>query len=375
MQKPSRPVLHLKSHELVPADEDRRVELGEFEALLPCRKYAIDYKIAVLGQVSPTLEFFLRLVKTVPGITDDDAAAFFGYSRSEMAYVVEEALGPGYVELRGGRLWITTAGDGLFRDGETEPSIFSVESRGRSFGFDFLSVAPQQPSFLDPLELSLPELPVADPASTGKIAGRIPDRFRYFFLELAERQDSEQLHRPDLYSIDRIVPGDRFQSPVRIRAYAPASNPAVAEIDLSFWRPDHEVVDRQEIETSAARFIEDMKHSAKSLDAPLAYEKLIEFAPDFLQEYSTRAGLSVNRYWREAVRRAGEPRIDRKTIPIVGSLCLQENVARLVSIIDYGLYDKKELPDVILSVAPQISNWAATTFQREILSEIKRRIG
>jgi hypothetical protein len=46
-----------------------------------------------------------------------------------------------------------------------------------------------------------------------------------------------------------------------------------------------------------------------------------------------------------------------------------------VSIIDYGLYEKQELPDVILSVAPQIPNWAATTVQREILSEIKRRIG
>ena len=36
MQTPSRPVLHLKGNEPVPADEDRRVELDEFEALLPC---------------------------------------------------------------------------------------------------------------------------------------------------------------------------------------------------------------------------------------------------------------------------------------------------------------------------------------------------
>jgi hypothetical protein len=184
-----------------------------------------------------------------------------------------------------------------------------------------------------------------------------------------------QPHRPDLYSIDRVVPQDRFQSPVRIRAYAQASKPSIAEIDLSVWRPDHEVVDRREIETAAARFIEDMKTSAKSLDAAVAYGKLIDFAPDFLQEYSTRASLSVNRYWREAVRRAGEPRTDRRTIPIVGSLCLRENLARLLSIIDYGLHGKQELPETILSVAPQIPNWGATTVQREILSEIKRIIG
>ena len=375
MQKPSRTILHLKGHEPFPPDEDTRVELGEFEALLPCRKYDIDYKIAVLGQVSPTLEFLLRLVKSVPGIADDAAAAFFGYSRAEMAYVVEEALSPGYIESRSGKLWITSAGDALFRDGEKEPAIFSVEKRSRSFGFDLLSVAPQKPGFLDQLELFLPELPVADPASTGQVANRIPDRFRHFFLELADRQDREQPQRPDLYSIDEVVPQDRFQSTVRIRAYAQASKPSVAEIDLSVWRPDHEVVDRREIETAAARFLEDMKTSAKSLAAPLAYDKLIEFAPGFLQEYATRAGLSVLRYWREAVRRAGEPRMDRKTIPIVGSLCLRENLARLLSIIDYGLYEKQEFPDVILSVAPQIPNWAATTVQREILSEIKRRIG
>ena len=216
VDKPSRPVLHLKGHEPVLADEDRRVELGEFEALLPCRKYAVDYKIAVLGQVTPTLEFLLRLIKSVPGITEEAAAAFFGYSRGEIAYVVEEALAPGYIELRGGRLWITTAGDSLFRDGENEPAIFSVESRGRSFGFDLLSLAPQQPSYLDPVEFSLPELPLPDPAATGQTATRIPDRFRHFFLELADQQDREQPHRPDLYSIDRIVPQDRFQSTVRI---------------------------------------------------------------------------------------------------------------------------------------------------------------
>jgi hypothetical protein len=312
----------LKGNEPVPADEDRRVELGEFEALLPCRKYAIDYKIAVLGQVSPTLEFLLRLVKSVPGITDETAAAFFGYSRGEMAYVVEEALGPSYIDSRSGKFWITTAGESLFREGEKEPTIFSVESRGRSFGFDLLSPSPQQPRHLDSVEFSLPELPVPDPVATGQTAARISDRFRHFFLELAERQDREQPHRPDLYSIDRVVPQDRFQSPVRIRAYAQSSKPSIAEIDLSLWRPDHEVVERRETETAAARFIEDMKTSAKSLDAAVAYGKLIDFAPDFLQEYSTRAGLSVNRYWREAVRRrASRGRIGERSRSWALSAC------------------------------------------------------
>lgn len=374
MASPKQPLLRLKGHELVPPEEDRRVELAVYEALLPCRRYEIAYKVAVLGQVSPTLEFLLRLIKSIPGIAEDDAAIFFGYSRSEMMYVLEEALGPGYIERKNGRLWITTAGDSLFRDGEKVPTIFSVEERQRSIGFDFLSIAPQQPESLDLLELALPELPIEDAAPTGKIAEKIPDRFRRFFLELIERRDREQIQRRDLYSIDRVVAGDRFQIPVRIRAYAQASNPTTAEIDLTSWRPDHEIADRPQIESSAALFLEDMKTSRNQMAAHVAYEKLVEFAPEFLKEFTTKTGLAVNRYWREAVGRAGEPRVDRKTIPIVGSPCLQENMGRLLAVLDYGLRDKPELPGFILSVAPQTRNWAATTLQREALSVIRQKI-
>ena len=104
----------LKGHELVPPEEDRRVGLEVFDVLLPCRSYEVKYKVASLGQVSPTLEFLLRLVKSTPGISDADAASFFGYSPSEMNYVLEEACGPGYLERKGGQLWLTTSGDSFF---------------------------------------------------------------------------------------------------------------------------------------------------------------------------------------------------------------------------------------------------------------------
>src|SRR5690349_14636279 len=114
-------LLRLKGHELVQPGEDRRVELGVFEVLLPCRKYDVSYKVAVLGQVSPSLEFLLRLVKSVPGLGEDDIAAFFGYTRSETAYVLSEAEAPGYIERRNGRIWLSIAGDDLFLPGESTP--------------------------------------------------------------------------------------------------------------------------------------------------------------------------------------------------------------------------------------------------------------
>jgi hypothetical protein len=138
-----------KGPEIVLADEDRRVEIGVYNVLLPCRKYEVSYKVAVLGKVSPSLEFLLRLVKSVPGLSDDAVAAFFGYSRAETAYVLDEALESGFVERKDGRLWLTTAGDALFKEGDEEPSIFSVDDRRRAVGFDLLAIAPQPPRPLD----------------------------------------------------------------------------------------------------------------------------------------------------------------------------------------------------------------------------------
>jgi len=368
-----RPLLRLKDDQLLPAEEDRRVELAVYDLLLPCRKFEVAYKVATLGQVSPSLEFFLRLIKSVPGIAEEAAGQFFGYVHKELAYVMEEALEPGYVERRNGRLWLTAAGDTLFRVGETEPTIFSVEQRSSTFGFDFLSLAPQRSRLLDGVELCLPELPLTDPRGSGDLTKKIPDRFRQFFRELGEKRDREHPQRRDLYSIDRVSAADRFQIPVRVRVHAAASNPTSPEVDLTGWRPDHELSDRLAIESAAAAFVSDITISNNQVQALAAYQYLIDLAPDFLKEFTTRAGLSVNRYWRESVGRVGEARKDRKTIALVGSPYLPDNVERLLAVLDYGLRDK-DSPQRIYVIAPQVPNWAASTLQREAISVIKRKM-
>src|SRR5882724_12790202 len=107
------PVLHLKGHGLVDPEDDRSIPLATYDVLLPCRMFQIDHKVAVLGRTSLTTEFLLRLVKAVPGIFQDDATAFFGFDLRETSFVLAEAEGPGFVERRDGRLWLTIAGDGL----------------------------------------------------------------------------------------------------------------------------------------------------------------------------------------------------------------------------------------------------------------------
>lgn len=376
MDNPQRPILQLSSRDAVPADEDARVEIAIYDTLLPCRRFEIGYKVAVLGSVSPSLEFLLRLVRTVPGISEEAVALFFGYSSTEMAYVLNEALGPGYVERRDARLWLTEPGDSLFRNGDGAPSIFTVEDRHRSVGFDLMAVAPQSPKSLDSLELCLPELPISANAGTGSVGDRIGERFGRFFHELGDRADRERVERRDLYSIDSVVPGDRFQAPVRVRVFSQASAPSLPDnVDLSAWRPDHEVAERPAVEASAAMLIDELRVTANQLDAAGGYAFLSEAAPEFLKDFLTRNGLSATRYWREAVSRAGEVRKDRPTIPIVGPLYTEENAKRFLEVVGYGLTDKNQRhPEFIFWMAPQTRHWGATTQQRDTLTALKRHI-
>jgi len=46
-----------------------------------------------------------------------------------------------------------------------------------------------------------------------------------------------------------------------------------------------------------------------------------------LKEFARRDGLAVQRYYREAIARAGDLRVDRKTAPVAGSLLIGQSQA------------------------------------------------
>lgn len=120
--------------------------------------------------------------------------------------------------------------------------------------------------------------------------------------------------------------------------------------------------------------VEDLKANGNQVGALQAYEILAELAPDFLKDFITRAGLNVKRYWRESVGRAGEPRADRKTVPIIGPLYTEANARRFLEVVDYGLRSSAEQPEFVFSIAPQTRLWGGTTQQRDTLSYLRRRI-
>jgi len=286
--------------------------------------------------------------------------------------VLAEADAPGFIERRDGRLWLTGAGDGLFRDGSSEPEIFAVEPRRREVGFDLISLAPQHPRFLTKFELRLPELAILDEETAGSAAAKIPHAFRKFFSEIGDRRDRSKGEKRDLYSVDPAVSKNRFFSTVRTVLRAQASYPSSEESDLSLWRPDHEQADRPEIVSAVASFVDGLKHSRGDDDAD-AYGILLDLAPDFLKDFARRDGLAVERYYREAITRAGDVRADRKTAPIVGSLLLCENRKRLLDVLDYGSPAHPTVPRFLLWLAPLVPWWGASTLLDETVSGIRAR--
>jgi hypothetical protein len=367
------PRLHLKGQGLVAPEYDRSIELAVYDVLLPCRMFQIDHKVAVLGRTSLTTEFLLRLVKAVPGISQEAAAAFFGFNFREASFVLAEAEAPGFVERRDGRLWLTVAGDGLFRDGSAEPEIFAVEPRRKDVGFDLISLALQHPRFLTEFELGLPELAIVDEETAGSAAVKVPRAFRRFFSEIGDRRDRKGEKR-ELYSVDPAVSKNRFLSTVRTVLRSQASYPSSEESDLSLWRPDHEQADRPEIVSAVASFVDGLKQSRTDRDAE-AYGTLLDLAPDFLKDFARRDGLAVERYYREAMTRTGDIRVDRMTAPIIGSLLLADNLKRLFDVLDYGSRTRPGLPRFLLWLAPVVPWWGATTLLDDTLTGIRARWG
>ncbi len=370
MAKTKRPILTLRRAD--PAD-DRAVILGTYDVLLPCRLYTVDHKVTEVGRVSLTAEFLLRLLKSVDGMSETDVAAFFGFDNRDMSFVLNEIDTHGYVDRKDGQLWLTPLGQALFRGASPYPEIYEIEERQETVGFDLIALAPQDRGSLELFELRLPELKLRDPEVASFATKHIPRAFRKFYAEIISRRDPAATTKRSLYSVDEVAAKDRFSSLVRISVVSKVARPSVAEPDLSDWRGDHERDDRAAVTESAARFVESLSVSRRADDRD-AYQLLLDMAPEYLKDFARRDGLSVDRYFREVLTREGDVRIDRPTVPVVGSLLTRDNSRRLLEVADYGLRQASRLPSFSVWLAPQTPFWGATGALPAILGQIKARI-
>ena len=138
-----------------PEPIDVRVPVGIFDVQLPARQFVVHHKVAEVGDVSLTTEFLLRLLHSADGVPEDVAASFFGFNANEVAYVIRDAENRAYISRSEGRIWMTDAGNALFKEGD-KPQIYEVVKKTERVGFDLLSLAPCEREPQSEFERSLP---------------------------------------------------------------------------------------------------------------------------------------------------------------------------------------------------------------------------
>lgn len=345
------------------------IVVGLQDVLLPSRQFAVTHKVAVLGEVSLTTEFLLRLLYSVDDMDEADVAAFFAFDDREMAFVVNEAESRAYIERCGGRVSLTEAGYSLFKMGD-KPTIFEVHAATDTVGFDLIALAPCDRERLTPFEAALPELELSDPTAVSTASRLVPDAFRRNFTEIVGRRDGGAVAVPKraLYSVDDVVAGNRFSSIITVALTASALKPSEPEPNLDTWRTGHQLMARAAVVNAIAGFVDNLK-SVRSEADEAAYSILVELASDYLEEYRTRDGLSTARYLRAIAGRAGELRADRKTVGVIGPIYTPENLARLQRALELSNVPDEERVRPIW-ITPVSSTWGASRALINCLDEV-----
>lgn len=357
---------------LVDDGEDKPLALAILDLTLPCRRFVVEHKVAEVGKVSVTAEFLLRFVRAMGTCTEEAAQTFFGYSRREMAYVLNEVEEAAYVQRADGRLSLTASGHGLFRPGTEEPLIYDVERKTARVGFDLISLAPSDRRPLSFFEKRLPELPLLDQEQVSAATEKVPTSFRRHFREFAPRFDPTATARRTLYSIDSITAEERFPNLVRVNLVSSGLKPAQAEIDLTEWRSDFELSDREEVGRAVMNVVEGLAIARREDDQD-AYRLLVELAPEYLKEWTRKDGLSVQRFYRHAFTSLGDIRADRQTTPIVGSLFTPENARRTFEAASYGFRKATRAAAGLFWVVPQVPLWGSTSILPEIVDHLREQ--
>lgn len=352
---------------------EQEIELDVIDARLPCRNFEITYKVAEVGQVSLTSEFLLRLVWIVDGISEAEAAEFFAFSGAEMAYVVNSLDYHGYLERSEGGLWLTEAGRSLFKAGSEEPQLYEVQRRIERHGFDLISMAPAAFSALSRFDSELPELPPPSAEHVASASRLVPAAFRKHFDALVRRQ-AQTLLKQSLYTIDDVTAGERFSTLVPISVRARSTLMSVPEPNLSNQWTGYDIDDRSEVVVAAAALLKEI-HVPQHFAGADALKVLAEVGKEALSGFVSDGRVRRDAFVRNAMRRAGELRIDRPTVPIVGTLFTDANRQRLRKALEYAHSRAVSSPGMIVWQVPALARWGATRRLPQTLDMIQELVG
>ena len=372
MSKPTSRISEVEPDHLAGEAQDT-VEVDHLEVRLPCRSFRIAYKVSENSEFSLATEFLLRLLRNADGMLEEAVGEFFGFTADEIRFVVDHVENAGYVHRGGGRVYLSDSGHALFAGGD-EPRLFEVNSKQELFDFDLVAFAPADPrKILTKYEYELPELSLNLSQETGQASQRIFQAFAKYFQEFRFKRGGSRLEKQSLYTVDEVQPELRYSSIIPVRVVVRTDDPSHNETDLSHWRTGPELEDRALIIQSCGRLISSIRSHVD--DTEFARQWLVSAAPDQVERFVKGGSLDALGFFRACVRQAGELRVDRPTVRIVGRLWTDANRTRVASALKYaaaaGSDDK---PQFQIWIKPSVSYWGMSTRVPELLSAVEKHL-
>ncbi|XWJ91945.1 hypothetical protein ACRARH_07045 [Phytobacter ursingii] len=347
------------------------IDIGVYDVHLPCRQYRINFKVAELGKVSLTTEFLLRLVHAVDGMYEADAADFFGFSDPEMSYLLNEAVSLGYINREAGKLWMTLAGSALFVQDSEYPQIFDVEDNSLNCGFDLISFSYQEKSYYDTFDSDVYELNI-DPVVASEGTKHVVSSFKKNFREITSQHRLNSHLNKSLYSIDEVSPGNRFLTVIPIMVKAEKGSPSRGEPDLSKWRSEDEMEQRQQIMPAVAKFMDELQISLPR-DSKDQYQFLYALAPELMKNYFVDECVSATKFYKEVISLKSDAfRRNNTIVPIVGSMFNKLNIEFILRGISSKIthLSSDKAPNTLYWLAPFNWHWGRTSVLPEFLGRV-----
>jgi hypothetical protein len=360
------------SGDVVPSVSDL-VDVNVIELRLPCRSFRIRYKVAEPGEFSMTTEFLLRLLRLVNALPETTIGEFFGFTNDETRFIVDHVENQGYVRRSKGRVHLTDAGHGLFSESE-EPALFEVSNKEERFDFDLISLAPSdQFRIFDDFEYRLPELSI-EPMETGEQASAVVMRaFKRFFQEFRLKRGGTRLEKQSLYTVDFVNAEQRFSTLVPVTVSVRKDDPEFPEASVLEWRSGTELDDRSGIVQKCAEFVRSIQWRADQF-APSAISTCTRIAPSQLAGMVKDNHLNAEAFFKATLRQAGELRVDRQTVRVVGQLWTDPNRARFASALKYAIARSSSRPKMQFWLKPSIPHWGATRRVAGILGAVEKQL-
>ncbi|QCG98129.1 hypothetical protein E6C67_31045 [Azospirillum sp. TSA2s] len=340
--------------------DDLTIEIDRLDALLPCRRFHIQFKVAAESTLSLTTEFLLRLLRHTDDLTDQDIAEFFGFNEREVAYVLEGA--EGFINRKRDRISLNAAGDQRFDLDPSRPRLINVAEREILQGFELISFNPVKVERISSFARGLPELPIVDAEAIENSDQKVKEAFRRRFSDIKAMRAWRNETDETLYSIDSLTGSDRRDVIVPISVRLPENGGEVVP-NLEGWTSGPSSQDTLDIVSACATLLQASAVPKVPETAP-AYDLMVDCMQGQLASFRTPAGFDRRAFFDRVKGRKGVFRKERLTLPVIGSLCAEENQRRLREAIRLAgqFYRKaKEGPDLLLWWKPDLPHWGCSS--------------